>query len=598
MFYTCSSLEKINLSNFDTTLIGDFINMFAGCALLTNIDISNFKYKSVFYDKTMFDGCTSLIYLNSGKKQKTAYQAIDIFRNTHNNLIICSEYSEWNNMLSTDEFRNINISCGDNSNGYTCYIKKNIELTYNKYVCNNLCGNNFYQMNNIDYISCIELQNGYFLDNNYENDYPLRSCYSTCSKCDQGGNEFYHNCIECNNNFKYQFIIDDNYFNCYNNCQFYYYTNVTTNKIYCTQNLSCPDNYILNTDDDKECLYNIDIPTSEITDYISNIKSEQNTELTDLTSIITNMTENVNEKIKYLFENVNETELNNGKDAITEIKNKLEDGKIYVTLTTTENQRNKENENVTSINLKECENDLRRYYMIYNEKLYMIKIDKEIIGMKIPKIEYKIFYKNVSGNYIKLNLSVIEGCKVDISIPVNINDDIEKYDTKSDYYNDKCSKATSNKGTDITLSDRQNIFIDNNMTLCEEGCKLSSYNKTSTKVKCSCEIKIKLPIIEDIKFDKNKLKDSFIDIKSIMNLDVMKCYKIVFNSSLKNNYGFYIILFKIVLYITCLITFISFGKKFILTNISQIVSAKIELENENINIKPVEDKDNKSIIEI
>lgn len=45
MFYTCSSLEKINLSNFDTTLIGDFINMFAGCPLLTNIDISNFKYK-------------------------------------------------------------------------------------------------------------------------------------------------------------------------------------------------------------------------------------------------------------------------------------------------------------------------------------------------------------------------------------------------------------------------------------------------------------------------------------------------------------------------------------------------------------------------
>ena len=31
--------------------------------------------------------------------------------------------------------------------------------------------------------------------------------------------------------------------------------------------------------------------------------------------------------------------------------------------------------------------------MIYNETLYMIKIDKEIIGMKIPKIEYEIFIK-------------------------------------------------------------------------------------------------------------------------------------------------------------------------------------------------------------
>lgn len=81
------------------------------------------------------------------------------------------------------------------------------------------------------------------------------------------------------------------------------------------------------------------------------------------------------------------------------------------------------------------------------------------------------------------------------------------------------------------------------MTLCEEGCKLSGYNKTTEKVKCSCEIKVSLPLIDDITFDKNKLRDSIIDIKNIMNIEIVKCYKSVFEkNSLKKNYGLFIFL--------------------------------------------------------
>ena len=82
-------------------------------------------------------------------------------------------------------------------------------------------------------------------------------------------------------------------------------------------------------------------------------------------------------------------------------------------------------------------------------------------------------------------MSKCNGQKVDITIPISIKDDIDKYNTSSDYYNNKCSKATSKKGTDINLNDRKNEFIDNNMTLCEEDCSLVDYNKTTEKVKCN-----------------------------------------------------------------------------------------------------------------
>ena len=75
-------------------------------------------------------------------------------------------------------------------------------------------------------------------------------------------------------------------------------------------------------------------------------------------------------------------------------------------------------------------------------------------------------------------------------IPVQINDnDVKKYNPDSDYYNDVCSKTTSEGGTDVSLTDRKNKFIEENMTLCEEDCKLIGYNFTTKKAKWSCIVK-------------------------------------------------------------------------------------------------------------
>ena len=87
------------------------------------------------------------------------------------------------------------------------------------------------------------------------------------------------------------------------------------------------------------------------------------------------------------------------------------------------------------------------------------------------------------------------------------------------------------------------------MTLCEENCELIGYNYTIKKSICSCTVKSEIPDNYDIKFNKNDFFKSFIDIKNIANLNIIKCYKTVMKiKDLKENYCFFISSFIILLY--------------------------------------------------
>ena len=108
-------------------------------------------------------------------------------------------------------------------------------------------------------------------------------------------------------------------------------------------------------------------------------------------------------------------------------------------------------------------------------------------------------------------------------------------------------------------------MIDNSYkSLCEEDCNFVGYNKITGKADCSCEVKFNLPLISEIKIDKDKLSYNlillknivykFMDIKKIANFDVLKCYKTLFSSDgIVSNIGFYIFLPSMVLYILSLI---------------------------------------------
>jgi len=88
------------------------------------------------------------------------------------------------------------------------------------------------------YINCytqLEAE-GYYLDNNL-----FKKCYLTCKTCDKEGNSSIHNCIKCNENLPFK-IKENNYSNCYKNCNYYHYIDDENNLI-CTLNDSCPEEY-------------------------------------------------------------------------------------------------------------------------------------------------------------------------------------------------------------------------------------------------------------------------------------------------------------------------------------------------------------------
>jgi hypothetical protein len=320
------------------------------------------------------------------------------------------------------------------------------------------------------------------------------------------------------------------YKNCYKNCSHYHYYDINLNKSYCTEYDHCPEIYKKLILDKSECIDNCSRDAIYIYEYENKCYNEspfgkinnsynnfydnlltyefstnsQSNSINTNTAQITNKPDfnNYSEKfsysqsntikktdiIYYKYNNTNETELDSNFiekfikgidiEKIDQGNIKiLEKGDLSIILTSTKIQKIDENTNNITIDLKECEYILKDFYNIsYNSPLYILKYIFEEKGMKIPKVEYEIYYPLYSIDLIRLNLSSCKGTKIDISIPVKINDSLEKYNSSSDYYNNICSKTTSKIGTDITLKDRRKEFIEQNMTLCDANCKLSEYD--------------------------------------------------------------------------------------------------------------------------
>ena len=91
-----------------------------------------------------------------------------------------------------------------------------------------------------------------------------------------------------------------------------------------------------------------------------------------------------------------------------------------------------------------------------------------------------------------------------------------------------------------------------------------------------------MPLLDDIKFDKDKLYKQFTDINNIMNLKFLKCYKSVFKwKEIKNNYGFYIFVIINILYVLTVILFYSKFYFLLKQDIKKIEKAKSFLMKKN-----------------
>ena len=118
MFYKCSSLTNLNLSNFNTTNVTNMSDMFSECSSLTNLNLSNFNTTNVTNMSDMFSGCSSLTNLNLLNFNTT-------------NVTNMSDMFSWCSSLTNLNLSNFNTTNVTNMSGmfYECKSLTNLNLS-------------------------------------------------------------------------------------------------------------------------------------------------------------------------------------------------------------------------------------------------------------------------------------------------------------------------------------------------------------------------------------------------------------------------------------------------------------------------------------
>ena len=573
MFYNCHSLTSLDLFNFDTHSVTNMASMFNNCTDLKYLKLNKFDTSSVINMDLMFYNCESILSLNlSNFDTKNVNSMSKMFENCYSLIIL--DLSSFDTSLVTDmtsmfsgctdlEFLNIlkfsanllnhknmfdlireNIHfCLNNINNEKSNISFSNGLNIRKCI-KNICSNNWkhYQIKYIPEINeCIDDCKNHSI---YK--YEFKGfCYSSCPPDSRPtiDDEFLCEVI-CTEEKPYEIVL---LYECVRNCSAFNFFN----KI-CKINYRAPkikDDMTYNIDGDV--LYG------------------------DLNEMITMSVEK--EK----------------KDLL------IKSGDIYYQITSPENQNNSNYGNFTNLGIGEIEYQLKKIYNLdENDKLVIFKTDIIKEGYYIPIIEYNI-YNLETREKLDLNNSLIDDIKINISLPVKIDEEkIYKYDPYSDYYNDFCFTATTDDGTDIILNDRKDEFSYYNLSLCEKDCEYKGYDNNLKTAKCECKIKKELRVFSTIIIDLDLLFNNFIKFSYISNIYVIKCYNLLFTyDGLIKNVGSYIIIIIIIIFIVIFILFFTVGYQKHLKKIIQISSVKM-YKNDKENEKDISNIKNNNKIEV
>ena len=548
MFHSCILLTEINFSKFNTSALNHMDGMFYDCISLTSLNLSHFSTKQVESINNMFCNCLNLEYINLynfSDESLTKYN--DMFSNIPKNAAICLKENNSNTKI-IEQIKNKSFYIIDCSNNWKLNRKKLI------------------------------IKNNSYIDN-------------------------------CYNDPEYKYEYDGK---CYNNCSYYYYIDNNIN-YKCTNNNSCPNEYNKLIPNKSKCIKNCsedDIYKFEYNNkcYLNSseficteekpfqlIDTVECFKYCDIIDIIKNFCilnyegeiiqeqdlflENI--KIGFISSNVT-LEIDEGKEII------LKNNNMTMTLTSSDIQKNYINKNMTSIDLGDCENELRKYYNISNEqKLYIIKIDIEQNGYKITKVEYDIYSKINNSNLIKLNKLICSNTKANIYVPITLTDNLDIFNSSSGYYNDVCYITPSDSDTDITLKDRKEEFINDNKTVCQDDCVFEQYYYDIHKARCSCKVKESSSSTCDIIIDTKQLIKNFVNVINIANINIMNCYMELFNKKgILHNIGCFIIIPIIIFYIISIFIFYFKQKNELKNKIKEIninidnLSETIKQENE------------------
>ena len=190
--------------------------------------------------------------------------------------------------------------------------------------------------------------------------------------------------------------------------------------------------------------------------------------------------------------------------------------------------------------------------------------------MSITYVQYEVYDPKTLN---PISLDACEDVPITINVPVNLDqstksvyDSLSKsgynlFDLNDEFYKDICSPYTTENGTDLTLADRKNLIYDINgdITLCQQGCTLHTYNLTTKKSQCDCFVQTSETItnINEINFKDSNIKNEFYDTLKNSNFRVLKCFKLILSIKGQiNNIGSYIMSGLFFIFILSLLVYI------------------------------------------
>ena len=375
----------------------------------------------------------------------------------------------------------------------------------------------------------------------------FRPCYETCLKCNQEGNQSYHNCIECEAD--HMFRPDEPKNNCIAYCEFYYITPYGQYK--CLDNLQCPEEAKYLIKEKNQCID--DCRKDSTYQYLYNgncvDKCPENTE---------------KDNDNYLCKEINIDKCKLSNDNIDISNDNVLEGietlskkyavEFYYTNNHISNYKNNDyniiiykNKNCISelslsmpkVDFGNCYERIKKASNI-NEDLIIAVVDK--LGQNNPTTFYSFFHP-ITGE--KLNAETI--CQNDtITVEENLLSFLNENDTNYDlmifltdqninifnisdlFYTDICYDFKNPLNKDIPLQDRIKTFYPN-VTLCDEGCENKGVDIENMTALCDCTFNdiANSNFIKENVFIKDLVGDIF-DVINESNILVFKCYKYIF----------------------------------------------------------------------
>ena len=579
IFYNCFNLKSLDLSNFNTSLITNMESFFYGLKSLSYLNINNFDTRRVTTMTNMFKYCGSLFSLNLSSFSISDTTIVDnMFLNTEN-FIYCINDEFYEKIKSQLEDKNCLVRDFNCIPDWRVVPKK---IIYENGQCVedcNLTDNYKYEYEGKCYSSCPRGTTTHFNKNNNlvcKNFDEILKIIENEEQTEARTEEKTEVQTEAQTEVKTESKTQEK-----TEAQTEAQTEVKTESQ--TQE---PTEEKTKAKTEAQTEVKTEAQTQAQTEEKTGVKAETKTEVQTETQTGAK-TEEQSEEIK-VDNNIN-NKFNKFCDPndffknkcvppqqydnmITLIKNSIAEGKmndllkyvlnnkkdiiqsndnIIYQITSTYNQKNNEYDNISTIALDECEEELKRIYNISKKvTLIIFKYDYNISDLLIPIIGYEIYHP-ITNEILDLNLCQKNKSKIDLLIPVKINEsELYKHNPNDSYYIGKCNIDSNNKSFDITLYDKKNIYNEKNLALCPNNCEFEEYNNETKKVKCTCEPQYNNSLITlDNIINKRKLLNNFIDIHSSTNLDIIKCYKKLLKfEGLINNIGSYILFFIILLH--------------------------------------------------